>query len=742
MNIFDHVGEQSLPARSAQAGVSILGALVFALALGTTAVTGFELANAPPSSASLASSGSLAVTFRPGITTSPPPAKEATVSKCDFACNQAGDASEGDILNQECKPGFKYEIKEAGGKIQVKVKPLKEENKVERCPTSTSAAASLAVGPIAAGAKTKSCTDERQKVSVNVLPGDTGEVKYCIGVTVRASDPEAKAEVKGNCSKPTPCTGSESLGDLAKNLKNKSAAELLAGLTDDEKKQALAQLKPDAATKEGIARAIDELSGKAKTQIAENNAERKDLIAAIALCGKKGKCEYQGQPSNRAELKERDLELQKENAQLADQVKRLASAKKSLDATGGPPRRPGDPPPPDGPPPNGPPPPPPNGPPGGGGPPPGGGGGQPRGGGGGGQPRGGGGQPGGQQNPNTFPHQQQQCQTQLTCNGRDIYTQQVNCQQQSQPQLYQQCQFGCRQGSNTCNQQQQCSTQYICDDDAIYIQQTNCQQQSQQQPQREFYQKCEFGCQKGSNTCNQTQQCLPPPRQPDPSQCTSGTWKPKYGGQSGACMVGWECTPSGGPPPVPGTPTAQLSCEPKVADAGTEVFLKFSCSAGTSSGSGFNTNGVPSGTVPAVLSAPTGGVNTANFGLTCTHEGRVGSAQCSVQVGKPGIVLVANPKSVKSGKTSALGWVTAGIQSCVISSVPTEDGPRYGFKDTLQHIPAFTAENANNLSPNGVATTPPLTAVNNATSYYGFLLSCTTLGSGSKIATTSISAVQ
>jgi len=259
-----------------------------------------------------------------------------------------------------------------------------------------------------------------------------------------------------------------------------------------------------------------------------------------------------------------------------------------------------------------------------------------------------------------------------------------------------------------------CSPSFICGGNTLYSRNNQCVDQAVQQ--------CPYGC--SGNQCAQTpSQCQPAPTQPNPANCQNGTWKPTYGGQNNACVVGWQCVPGGGGDA--GAPVAQLSCQPKVADAGMTLSLTWSCSAGVSTGAGFSTEGALSGATTTVVSSPPGNTNTATYGLTCSNEGRTGSAQCSVQVAKPGIVLIANPKQVASGKTSALGWVTASMQSCVISS---------------PDLPEFTSQNANNTSVNGTALTPPLTAVNAATTTYGFLLHCITLGGGARDATTTVMA--
>jgi hypothetical protein len=89
-----------------------------------------------------------------------------------------------------------------------------------------------------------------------------------------------------------------------------------------------------------------------------------------------------------------------------------------------------------------------------------------------------------------------------------------------------------------------------------------------------------------------------------------------------------------------------------------------------------------------------------------------------VQLNKTGIVLVTNPKTVVNGDSALIGWITAGMQSCVVSSPEQQD---------------FNARNANNTSVNGAATTSPITGLTH------FQLDCTTLSGGTKSATTTVS---
>ena len=265
-----------------------------------------------------------------------------------------------------------------------------------------------------------------------------------------------------------------------------------------------------------------------------------------------------------------------------------------------------------------------------------------------------------------------------------------------------------------------CSTSYVCGNNTLYYQQNNCVQQPMQQ--------CQYGCSAGATSCSPSPQsqspygvgsngqaCPQPQTQPAASSCTTGTWQPQS--TNGCSNTSWQCVPgtSGGAQPV-----AQLSCQPQIADVGMSVAIAFGCQNATSAvGNGFDTSGSTSGSATAVIASPPVGANTANYALTCSNQTQqTASAQCSVQINKPTIVIVTNPSTVPSGSAATIGWVTTGMKSCVISS---------------PNLPEFTAANVSNTSANGVATTPPLTTTAN------FLLHCQTLGGGIKDATTSLS---
>lgn len=260
------------------------------------------------------------------------------------------------------------------------------------------------------------------------------------------------------------------------------------------------------------------------------------------------------------------------------------------------------------------------------------------------------------------------------------------------------------------------------------------QYQYQQYQYQQYYSQSYYGVQSSAITApprppqlpqpcynNQTpQQCQNSPQQPPASNCSSGRWMPTTSGTG--CISNWQCIPNntggtdtGG---TSGPPSAELRCQPQVADVGMSLAISWGCAnSATSVGNGFDTNGALSGSATTTIQTPPGTTNTATYSLTCTKEGVTAGAQCRVQIGRPVIVIIANPKQVQSGKAATIGWITSGMRSCVISSAD---------------LPEFTLESASNTSVNGVATTPPLTA--SAT----FKLHCTTQGGGTKDAETTV----
>lgn len=208
--------------------------------------------------------------------------------------------------------------------------------------------------------------------------------------------------------------------------------------------------------------------------------------------------------------------------------------------------------------------------------------------------------------------------------------------------------------------------------------------------------------------------CPAAPAQPT-TGCTNGSWRPVTTQQSNGrqCTTSWQCAPSTATPP-----TAELSCQPKVADVGMSVAISFSCANATgSSGSGFSTGDQTSGSTTTVIATPPQGATGITYALTCRNQNLTARAECAVEIARPTIVLLANPKNVVSGESSRIGWITSGMQSCVVSS---------------PQMPGFTTQNANNKSVNGVATTSPITRDTTV------VLTCATIGGSTKVASTII----
>ena len=204
-------------------------------------------------------------------------------------------------------------------------------------------------------------------------------------------------------------------------------------------------------------------------------------------------------------------------------------------------------------------------------------------------------------------------------------------------------------------------------------------------------------------------QCQSQPQQPSSATCASGSWRATY---TGACVTGWQCISTQGP-------KAELSCEPKVADVGMTLAITYGCSSGVASSSSFTVGSQPGGSATVTVAAPPAGTNTATYTLACTDNGKTTGAQCSVQVARNNIILVANPKTVPANGTSLLSWLTTGMESCVASSPDQAD---------------FTSRNSSNTSVTGAATTSPI-----ATSAR-FQLDCKTLSGTNTQATTTVRA--
>lgn len=165
-------------------------------------------------------------------------------------------------------------------------------------------------------------------------------------------------------------------------------------------------------------------------------------------------------------------------------------------------------------------------------------------------------------------------------------------------------------------------------------------------------------------------------------------------------------------------PKAQISCQPKIADVGMAISISYACQrAHASKGEGFSTDNKLSGSAQAQVVSPGPGSTTVAYGVTCSKDGVTDSAQCTINVNKPSIVLVANPKDVEEGGRANIGWVTGAMERCVISS---------------SDVPEFTEANKNNTSTAGSAKTPPLTRDAR------FVLTCTTKAGGTNTAETTV----
>ena len=183
-----------------------------------------------------------------------------------------------------------------------------------------------------------------------------------------------------------------------------------------------------------------------------------------------------------------------------------------------------------------------------------------------------------------------------------------------------------------------------------------------------------------------------------------------YGNQQGRCEA--RVGDAGG-----SGVAAQISCQPQVADTGMQVAVSWACqNSATSVGTVFSTGGALSGSGTTTVGVPALGSNSITYGLTCSNQGQTHSAQCAVNVNRVGIVLVANPKTIASGEESNIGWITSGMDACVVSSTNA----------------TFTAANASSTSVSGSAKTPALTQ---STS---FLLTCETESGVTKTASTTV----
>ena len=112
---------------------------------------------------------------------------------------------------------------------------------------------------------------------------------------------------------------------------------------------------------------------------------------------------------------------------------------------------------------------------------------------------------------------------------------------------------------------------------------------------------------------------------------------------------------------------------------------------------------------------PGDGSNRVIYTLTCTkgdtNPPQTASATCDVQTGRPSIVLVAVPHKVPKGEQATIGWVTSGMETCVVSD---------------PDFPVWTEEQAKHKDKNGGVVTPAITQDTTV------FLTCQTVGGASK----------
>ncbi|MEN9561471.1 MAG: hypothetical protein RIQ56_744 [Candidatus Parcubacteria bacterium] len=316
----------------------------------------------------------------------------------------------------------------------------------------------------------------------------------------------------------------------------------------------------------------------------------------------------------------------------------------------------------------------------------------------------------------------QSCTPGYVCQGNTLYYRgpaQMGGTASCMMQPMQQCQYGCAglaglggSGTNNTFSQVGLGIQLISTLSSLFggggsglggmssmAMSSSCATQPQNQQQGQY----------GTGTNGQA--CQQPPQQPPASSCTSGSWQPTSQTGNG-CVTGWQCVPN--QTTAAGAPKATLSCQPKTADVGMSISITYACENSTeSTGEGFNTT-APSGTTVVTVQPPPTGANSVTYSLVCKNQGQTAGAQCKIDLSKPSIVLVANPKTVKNGESSAIGWITTGMQSCKISNTDFAD---------------WTRQNDANRNVNGAVQSPPITK--NTL----FLLTCVTNGGQTKEAT-------
>lgn len=210
--------------------------------------------------------------------------------------------------------------------------------------------------------------------------------------------------------------------------------------------------------------------------------------------------------------------------------------------------------------------------------------------------------------------------------------------------------------------------------------------------------------------------CNQPPNQPDPAQCTSGTWRPVSATGNG-CTTGYQCVPN-----TTSQPGAELTCEPKAVDEGMPVGIAWGCSNSTyATAVGFSVIDSNNAVRLSGTTQVTANVATTTYSISCGSSIATTTAQCSIAVAKPTIVFVSVPDTVTVGQSSVLGWVTSTdtMKKCSLSSPDFSD---------------FTQQRKDNTPISGTVRTPTFSK----TGSFDFVLKCDTNNGGSKTATTTV----
>lgn len=113
-------------------------------------------------------------------------------------------------------------------------------------------------------------------------------------------------------------------------------------------------------------------------------------------------------------------------------------------------------------------------------------------------------------------------------------------------------------------------------------------------------------------------------------------------------------------------PTASLTANPTTVDSGQSSTLAWGSTNSNSctAAGGFNTGGATSGNVSTGMLT-----STQNYQVTCTGAGGNATANASVTVLVPNIVITASPDRVSTGTGGAttISWNVSNVNSCTIN---------------------------------------------------------------------------